>query len=375
MSCINDFVISFRPTVVDAENDITFIAFSSGTTGPSKHICLTHAQLLYNIMNGPRVMADDVLFCTSVLSWISGVYYLIKGTVSGAQRIITTNPIASEYFLKLINDFRPTVLLCTSFIINSTVKSPLAEQLNLSSVKRIYCGGNKIAINTIHQALKCFPNSTVHQGYGMTELGGYASNDEICSRTDTVGQLICGMKAKIVDDNGNRMGPNKPGEIRMKPYFNFIGYYNNPTATRDAFDSEGFVCTGDIGYFDAKGDLFIIDRKKDLIRYRDETISPTEIEDVLIKCSEIAMVCVVGIDDAESGELPAAVIQLVNGKTISKATINQIMDDHFYAEKKLWGGIYFVNDLPKTASGKVVRRDVKKIATNLRFDRVISNGV
>lgn len=122
---------------------------------------------------------------------------------------------------------------------------------------------------------------------------------------------------KIVDDDGNRLGPNEDGEIAYTTNYKFLGYYGNEEATAELYDDEGFICSGDIGHFDEDGDLFIIDRKKDLMKYCNMQISPSAIEAYLIESPGIKACCVVGIPDEMATDLPAAVVIRADGSNIS----------------------------------------------------------
>ena len=128
-------------------------------------------------------------------------------------------------------------------------------------------------------------------------------------------------KVKIIDDDGNRCGVHIDGEICIKTNYKFIGYYNNREATEELFDEENFIKTGDVGHFDEDGDLYIVDRKKDLLKYCNFQISPSEIDSYLIESSDIKSACVVGIPDPLVTDLPAAVVVRAQGSTITEEEI------------------------------------------------------
>lgn len=152
---------------------------------------------------------------------------------------------------------------------------------------------------------------------------------------------------------------NENGEIFVKSLIRFYGYYNNPEATMDLFDEEGFIRTGDIGRFDDNGNLYFVDRKKDILRYKGFMISPTEIEDVLISTPGIKAVCVCGVDDSESSDLPAAAIVQSENLYLTESYIHNVIAEQFSDSKKLRGGIYFVESLPFNSSGQIDRKEVK----------------
>lgn len=196
-----------------------------------------------------------------------------------------------------------------SFFLLLTLRSDRFLGTDLSSIRCIVCGGSKLSNETALEILKYLPNGRVAQIYGMTEVGGCTSLGLIQTKEDTsVGQLLFGIQVKIIDDSGNRLGENESGEICTKTLFKFLGYYNNEEATECAIDDEGFLKTGDIGYFDCNGNLYLIDRKKEMIKYCNSQVSPSEIEQFLIKSPNIKAACVVGIPHPIAGDLPAAVI-------------------------------------------------------------------
>lgn len=198
---------------------------------------------------------------------------------------------------------------------------------DLSSIRLIMCGGSKLSVNTALEMKKYLKNGSIAIVYGMSEVAGCASAGKIETEIDTsVGQLKFGTKAKVIDDDGNPLGINEPGELCLKTKFKFLGYFNNEEATSSAFDEDGFLKTGDIGYFDDGGNLFLVDRKKDMMKYCSSQISPTELEQYLIKSPSIKSVCVVGIPDEEVGDLPAAVIVRNDNETpITSDEVDQMI--------------------------------------------------
>lgn len=198
---------------------------------------------------------------------------------------------------------------------------------NLSSLRLILCGGTKLSNSTALEIKKYVTNATVVQVYGMSEVAGCTSFAAIEKDEDiSVGRLGFGIKVKITDEDGSRLGINETGEICTKTKYKFLGYFNNEEATKNSIDAEGFLKTGDVGYFNENGNLFLVERKKDMLKYCSSQISPTELESFLIKCPNIVSVCVVGIPDAVAGDLPAAVIvQNDNEATITPQEVEQMI--------------------------------------------------
>lgn len=195
------------------------------------------------------------------------------------------------------------------------------------------CGGSKLSINTALIIKNYLKNGLIIQVYGMSEVAGCTSAGIVQNESDTsVGQLGFGHQVKIIDNDGKRLGVNESGELYTKTKFKFLGYFNNEEETKKSIDNEGFLKTGDIGYFDEENNLYLVDRKKDMMKYCSSQISPTELEQYLIKCPSIKTVCIVGIPDEEVGDLPAAVIvQNDNETPISSDEVKQMISSkcHF----------------------------------------------
>lgn len=354
---------SCRAPFVDDENDIAIVLCSSGTTGPPKTIRLSHKLLLDQIPKVFEVTSDAVALCFSTLYWLSGLTVLMLGILNSATRVITTEKFSGELMLRLIERYKVTFILTAPYQLLMTLKSTAINTTNLLSVNCWVAAGSKVPLDACIKVSEYIPNVRVNAGYGMSEIGGFLTLNQPFAERDCVGQLRSGSSIKIVDENGRRLDVGESGEICVKMNIKFGGYYDNKDATNALYDDEGFIQTGDIGHFDADGLLYVTDRKKDFLKYCNYMISPSEIEDFLITCPDVADVCVVGITDRIAGDLPAAVIVRTNKSTITEQEINDMVAEKFADSKKLRGGIYFVDSLPLTASGKKQREKIKLLAT------------
>ena len=277
------------------------------------------------------------------------------------------------------------MFISTPVYLAAIVKSELLPSADLSSLASWACGGGMVSPTLIQGMNKYLPKGKVCVGYGLTEVGTVTVN--FSDNHESVGTLKLGVKVKIVDDDGRRLGEGENGEVlvwRKKP---FLGYFEDEQATSDAFDDEGYFRTGDVGHFDEDGFLYLVDRKKEFIKYNGLQLAPAELEGILIEHPAIANVCVVGIPDEECVDLPAAVVvkkadyqlteetvkQLISGKSRAGGSIQKnlfekilVFVDRLADFKQLRGGVYFVDEMPMTPSGKVARRSVKKLAVQLR---------
>lgn len=217
--------------------------------------------------------------------------------------------------------------MSASHALELALKSENFYETDLSSIRLILCGGSKFSPSTAMKILQRLKNGSIVQAYGLSEVGGCATMGALTKEEDSsVGRLSLGTQAKITDDDGNRLGIGETGEICLKSRFKFLGYFGNEEATSNAMDNENFLVTGDVGYFNEEHQLYLVDRKKDLMKYCASQISPTEIEQYIVKNPRVKAVCVVSVPDEVAGDLPAAVIvQNDNDDPISKEEIEQMV--------------------------------------------------
>lgn len=231
-----------------------------------------------------------------------------------------------------------------------------------------------------------FLPSSIYVGYGMSEAAGIITLNYPEPRPGSVGQLVNGITVKIIDSNDNRCSIGKDGEICFLLQHPFLGYYGDADSTNATLDSDGWLHSGDIGHFDEDGYLFIVDRLKDILKHRGYQISPSEIEDALLKHQGVTSVCVVGIPDVLWTDLPAAVVVKNDNVDVTEREIMDIIKsmlaksysimltgyngefdflDSMSDYKQLRGGVYFVDRFPMTPSGKIIRRKVREMAIEM----------
>lgn len=323
------------------------------------------------------------MLCFSSLHRFSGLATLLRATLYGATRIITTEQFVPDLQLRLIEKYKVTFIFNTSIEIALMVKCDHFHQTDLKSVKYALVAGGPIPLRIKSNFNQRLQQGNIHTGYELSVLGSFVAIDfpaSPSSSLDTiVGRLGNGCFIKILDDRDNRCGVNTPGAICVK---------------MNATD-EDFHETGDIGFFDIDGNLHIIDKQNELLRYQNFYVSASEIDTYLSGKPDIQNVCVVGIRNDEFGDLPAAAIirthrfnssitendvyEMVAGKSFVTLHFSVSFfffyrcinfSGHFEDHYKLRGGVYFVDELPFTSLGKINRQIVKEIVTELFNERL-----
>lgn len=267
--------------------------------------------------------------------------------------------------LNIVEKYSVTHFVSPPTSLSMVLKSTQVADSNLSSLQFWMCGGSAVSHERIEQIKNYLSSGQIVVSYGLTEITGGVAIGFPNLKPYTVGQLVAGIEVKIVDENGNRVGVGVDGEICVDSKYKFLGYYGNQPETDAMFDDEGFLKSGDIGHFDSEGDLFVVDRQKDIFKYRSCHISPTEIENVILKNDGVQLVCVFGVPDIECMDLPAAAIVKADGKNVTVVEINEIVKNSLNDSCQLRGGIFFFDSLPMTPSGKILRRKVREIVMAL----------
>lgn len=358
----------FVPTrIAGPVKHLAVLICSSGTTGRSKAVCLSHSICIAHVANFFECHPSDRAFAFSSLYWLSGLVILLCGTILGATRIITRQMYRPELALDLIRKFRVSALCITPSQAYGIVHSGLAKPEDFTSIRHAFCGGSAVSTSLKRSFEQLLPGRFLEVAYGFSEIAysvSFSKGD--LYRDGSVGYPRAGTEFKIIDDNGNALDNGQDGEIVARGEFAFQGYYGMDQPFGDMLDSDGWLHSGDVGRFDADGYLYVVDRKKEMFKYNNFQISPTEIESVIQEMEGVAAVCVVGIP-GEPNDLATALVvrkndcaEVMDAEQIVRKVNLQLPD-----YKHLRGGVYFAKELPLTPSGKVLRRKVREIIMNL----------
>lgn len=308
---------------------------------------------------------DDKLLCYSTLYWLSGLLCLLAGTICGATRVISARGYSPSDFFDVVKKYQVNALFTPPSLMAMTLLSPEIENCDLSSITLYLCGGSAVPYSLYSKFRKYIPNAKFIVGYGMTEISGPATTGLILENSQ-VGELAPHMELKVIDDAGKPLGPNETGEVCLRTRFPWAGYYGNRQATDEVYDAERWVHSGDIGYMNSEGILYIVDRKKDILKYNNYHFTPSEIEAVIIEMPGVSEAAVVGIPDEISSFLPAVAIVKMPGSDLTEKDVIEYVAKKLVYYKHIRGGVYFFTELPKTPSGKNIRRKVLEMCLKCR---------
>ncbi|XP_037039466.1 4-coumarate--CoA ligase-like 7 [Bradysia coprophila] len=365
---IEDFLIDYEkeeelvPVVIKEPGKVTAVMLpSSGTTGKPKFICLSHAMLLSQLFRTPKPATpyEYVTLNICPMYWISGVAVAF-GDLSGLKtRIITTQKSTPELIIELTQKYNVTDVFCNATQLTGAVVILRQLKIELPSLKVFAAGGAAVPYNSVLEMRNYVPNGIVISGYGLTEVAGIVSI-EVFGPEGSVGLLAKGIHVKIKGENGQLLGPNESGELWTKTEYEFLDYLNNEPSRDKVIDSEGFLNSNDIAYFDEDGFLYITGRREDILEYLHSPVSSTKIESILASHPELVEVCVVGVRVPIYYDIPTAVVVKVADSKLTAEDIHLWIKDKLPSDLyKLRGGIYFVDELPRTCSGKIKKHLVK----------------
>ncbi|KAB0804141.1 hypothetical protein PPYR_01111 [Photinus pyralis] len=357
-------VDDFKVETVDSK-DIAVLCLSSGTTGLSKCVELSHRNFIpfANALRDERYLnlKDDVILSVLPFFHIYGLL-ICTSAIMTSVKVVVISSFKPDIFLDSIQNLKGTQLFLVPPLLQFLLKSPLVNKYDISSVKSIVVGAAPIGNDLYKEFQNRFKDITVRQVYGSTECGGLVSIQNYTDHTENVGSLIFGFKGKIVD-----LSTQKPvsslqiGELCLKSMSIMVGYHNNDIETRNSFDDDGFYHTGDIGYYDEEGKLFIIDRIKEIIKYKGFQVPPSELEDIIMSHPAVQDCGVIGMPHDRAGEVPVAFVVVQDGMKVTEEELVQLVAENVSTHKHLYGGVRFMEKIPRTVTGKILRRELKTL--------------
>lgn len=343
---------------VDLDNFTVILPYSSGTTGLPKGVMLSHRNLVINL-DQSIVAADfqpgEVTAAFLPFFHIYGMTVLMNIHLAGGGALVTMPRFDLPMFLQISQDYKTQRMWVVPPVALALAKHPLVDNYDLSALEMVFIAAAPSGPE-LTDAIAARLDCTALQGFGMTELSPVAHVvPRNAPRSGAAGVLVPNTAMRIVDiETGQDLAAGQEGEIWVKGPQIMQGYLNNPKATADTMAPDGWLRTGDIGMVDADGYLFITDRLKELIKYKGFQVAPAELEATLVAMGGITDAAVIGRPDEEAGELPIAFV-VTGDPAPDEAAIKAHLDAHL-AHYKQVHEVHFVDEIPKSASGKILRR-------------------
>jgi len=360
---------TFFPTPVDKSKAVSVILLSSGTTGLPKGVqlsqdniivvsrfCKNTASKLSGLNDDPTGLGLIPWFHAFGLTSLAGV---IMSTIG---RIVLLPKFEEGLFLGCIENYRCSVMTIVPPLMVFLAKHPLVDEFDLSSLRVLICGAAPLSKELEQAVLDRLKNPLlkIHQGYGMSELSLSTFLQMTKFKPGSVGEVVEGSMAKIIDEDGKSLGPNQRGELCMKGNQLMLGYIGDEKATRDTIDKEGWLHTGDVAYYDDDKQFFVVDRLKELIKWKGFQVPPAEIGGILLTHPKIKDAAVIGIPDERAGELPLAFVVKADDDLTEEEVI-QFVASRVSPPKRLHGGVRFIDEIPKNLAGKILRRELREM--------------
>nr|WAU48308.1 4-coumarate: coenzyme A ligase [Gloriosa superba] len=370
------------PTLPEVEirpDDVVALPYSSGTTGMPKGVMLTHRGLVTSVAQqvdgvNPNLhfSEEDVLLCTLPLFHIYSLNSVLLCGLRAGAGILLMRKFDVVRMMELVQQFRVTIAPFVPPIVVELAKSPVVDEYDLSSIRVVMSGAAPMGKELEDKLRAKIPNAKLGQGYGMTEAGPVLSmclafaKDPFEVKSGSCGTVVRNAELKIVDpDTGVSLSRKQKGEICIRGAQIMKGYLNDPVATANTIDKDGWLHTGDVGYVDDDDEIFIVDRLKELIKYKGFQVAPAELEAMLITHPDIKDAAVVPMKNDDTGEIPVAFVVRSNGSETTEDEIKRFISKQVVFYKRIHR-VFFVEIIPKSPSGKILRKDLRaKLAAGI----------
>ncbi|XP_024961768.1 4-coumarate--CoA ligase 2 isoform X1 [Cynara cardunculus var. scolymus] len=371
------------PSVTIDPDDAVALPFSSGTTGLPKGVILTHKSLITSVaqqVDGENpnlyLKQDDVVLCVLPLFHIYSLNSVLLCSLRAGAAVVLMPKFEIRSLLDLIQRYRVTVAAVVPPLVLALAKNPMVGSYDLSSIRVVLSGAAPLGKELEDGLRSRVPQAIFGQGYGMTEAGPVLSmsaafaKQPLATKSGSCGSVVRNAELKVIDlDTHYSLGYNQPGEICIRGPQIMKGYLNDAKSTAATIDEQGWLHTGDIGYVDHDDEVFIVDRVKELIKFKGFQVPPAELEALLVSHPCIADAAVVPQKDDAAGEVPVAFVVLLNGM---QELTEEAVKDYIAKQMKIEEGacwqvvfykklhkVYFVTSIPKSPSGKILRKDLR----------------
>ncbi|MDA8398977.1 MAG: long-chain fatty acid--CoA ligase [Actinomycetota bacterium] len=354
---------SVVPTTNAAETDLQRLMYTSGTTARPKGVPLTYGNVLWKTIGHVvefGITAADCTLIAGPMYHVGGFDLPGTGVLYVGGSLVILQKFNARDVMLAIEDERPTNLWLAPSMVNAILALDDLDSFDTTSVRFITNGGEKMPVPLVQRLLHAFPAAWLADSYGLTEtVSGdtFLDSDHVLSKLGSVGRPVLHLDVRVVDERGQEVSPGTSGEIVLRGPKVFHGYWRDPDATAKAI-LDGWFHTGDVGYVDADGYLFIEDRKKDMIVSGGENVATPEVERVLYEHESVLEAAVVGVPDERWAEVPLAVVVLRPGVRTTAEELTEHCTGRL-AKFKVPKEIRFVEELPRGPSGKVLKRELR----------------
>jgi long-chain acyl-CoA synthetase len=350
-------------------SDLIFLQYTGGTTGLSKGAALSHRNLVANTEQFKAMMPDALRPGQEVVVTAIPLYHIFALMVNfityfsvGADNWLVANPRDMDGFVQTLQQSKVTVFTGVNTLFAGLVMHPKIREVDFSHL-RLTGGGGAAVVGATSAKWKEITGQFIREGYGLSETSPILSFNpaSITDFTGTTGLPLSSTDIKLLGDDGNEAGLGEAGEVCAKGPQVMGGYWNQPAANAAAFTADGYFRTGDVGMFDAKGFLKIVDRKKDMIIVSGFNVYPNEVEAVASACPGVAECACIGVPDEKTGEGVKLVVARVPGSDVGVEAILAHCRKELTAYK-VPKTIEFMAALPKSTVGKILRRELRTVA-------------
>ncbi len=347
--------------------DILLLPFSSGTTGLPKGVELTHENVCVNLLQideaeNKKQTLDTITLSPLPMWHIYGFSVSLLQQALQGRTLVTMKQFDLQRYLEIIDGYSKEGREVRSHIVPPIVlalaKNPLVDNYDMSSLKMLMSAAATLKDELTEECCTRL-NCKIKQAWGMSELSpvGTCDPDDFI-KPGSIGPLLANTEGKIISvDTGEDLPEGMEGELCIRGPQVMQGYINQPDKTKESFTPDGeWLLTGDLAIYDSDGYFYILDRLKELIKYKGFQVAPAELEDILMTHKNIIDATVIPVEDDEAGEIPRAYVVLAEGASMEEEEVKDYVASKVAPHKKLRGGVIFTDAIPKTASGKILRR-------------------
>ena len=365
MIAFDELLSNAAPPEVDLSgSDIAQIVYTSGTESLPKGAMLTHDAVIWQYVSciaDASIATDDLalhalpLFhCAQLDAFLGPAIYV------GSTNVITAKP-TPDNLLPLIERHRVTSFFAPPTVWISLLRSPLFDSTDLSSLQKGYYGASIMPVEMMREMAERMPKVRLWNLYGQTEIAPLATMlgpDDQLRRPGSCGRAVLNVETRVVDDQMHDVAPGEIGEIVHRSPHLMLGYFHDDERTKAAFEGDWFH-SGDLATIDADGYIYVVDRKKDMVKTGGENVASREVEEMIYKLPQVSEVAVIGVPHPRWVEAVVAVVVVKAGQALSKDTVHAHCAEHL-AHFKVPKDIVFADALPKNPSGKLLKRELRR---------------